>query len=91
MISLAPSEFSISSVSSISSSYTIQQANEFQQRRRRAAKLAQFFGVNYRELVNEVLESIESGVTQEQLRGTLKAEEVEVCCLSLSASCSCPF
>ncbi|KAF5312895.1 hypothetical protein D9619_002731 [Psilocybe cf. subviscida] len=77
MISLSPSEFSVSSISSISTSYTVQQANEFQQRRRRAAKLAQFFGVNYRELVNEVLESIESGVAQEQLRGTLKADEVE--------------
>lgn len=81
MISFSSSELSISTVSSISSSYTVQQANEFQQRRRRAAKLAQFFGVNYRELVNEVLESIESGVAQEHQRGTLRAEEVEVCCL----------
>ncbi len=50
----------------------------FQQRRRRAAKLAQFFGVDYRELVNDVIASIEGGVAAEEQRGTLRADEVEV-------------
>ena len=50
----------------------------FQQRRRRAAKLAQFFGVDYRELVNDVIASIEGGVAVEERRGTLRADEVEV-------------
>ncbi|PPQ72472.1 hypothetical protein CVT24_003095 [Panaeolus cyanescens] len=49
----------------------------FQMRRRRAAKLTQFFGVDYRELISDVLDSIENGVEQEQQRGTLRAEEVE--------------
>ncbi|KJA28609.1 hypothetical protein HYPSUDRAFT_74363 [Hypholoma sublateritium FD-334 SS-4] len=51
----------------------------FQQRRRRAAKLAQFFGVDYRELVADVIASIEGGVAVEELRGTLRADEVERC------------
>jgi len=50
----------------------------FQLRRRRAAKLTQFFGVDYRELINDVLDSIENGVQHEHQRGTLRAEEVEV-------------
>lgn len=58
----------------------------FQQRRRRAAKLTQFFGVDYRELINEVLESIEVGVQSDRNNGTLRDEEVEVrwLCLSLA-------
>ncbi|KAK7465320.1 hypothetical protein VKT23_005299 [Stygiomarasmius scandens] len=49
----------------------------FQQRRRRAAKLTQFFGVNYRELIRDVLESIENGLERERRRGTMQEEEVE--------------
>ncbi|KAF8203910.1 hypothetical protein BJ912DRAFT_1090718 [Pholiota molesta] len=64
--SLAPSEFTVAP-----------DAAEFQQRRRRAAKLTQFFGVNYRELIADVLESIEHGVAHEGARGTLRAEEIE--------------
>ena len=52
---------------------------EFQARRRRAAKLTQFFGVDYRELINDILESIELGLEQERSHGTLNAHEVEVC------------
>jgi len=67
---------------SLASEYGINVPNTettpFQLRRRRAAKLAQFFGVNYRELINEVLDSIENGVQHEQVKGTLHAEEVEV-------------
>lgn len=51
---------------------------DFQTRRRRAAKLTQFFGVDYRELIKDVLESIESGLEHERKHGTLDPEEVEV-------------
>lgn len=50
----------------------------FQVRRRKAAKLTQFFGVDYRELINDVLQSIEHGVKNEHKSGTLLAEEAEV-------------
>ena len=70
------------SMISLASEYTIStpkaEITTFQLRRRRAAKLTQFFGVDYRELINDVLESIENGVQQEHQRGTLRAEEVEV-------------
>jgi len=46
-------------------------------RRRKAAKLTQFFGVDYRELINDVLQSIENGVENEHESGTLRAEEAE--------------
>ncbi|KAJ7240904.1 hypothetical protein C8J57DRAFT_987141, partial [Mycena rebaudengoi] len=51
----------------------------FQARRRRAAKLTQFFGVDYRDLIEDVLESIEHGLDAGRMRGTLgpdKAEEL---------------
>jgi hypothetical protein len=54
------------------------EVTDFQMRRRRAAKLTHFFGVNYRDLVQEVIESIEKGVEEERHRGTLQPEEVEV-------------
>lgn len=49
----------------------------FQTRRRRAAKLTQFFGVNYRDLMSEILESIEKGLEEERGKGTLKPDEVQ--------------
>ncbi|KAH8099698.1 hypothetical protein BXZ70DRAFT_894283 [Cristinia sonorae] len=49
----------------------------FQNRRRRAAKLTQFFGVDYRDLMSEILESIEKGVEEEGGRGALKPDEVQ--------------
>ena len=49
---------------------------DFQQRRRRAAKLTQFFGVQYRELITDVLDSLENGLQHEERRGTLQASEV---------------
>ncbi|KAI5998012.1 hypothetical protein EDD15DRAFT_283875 [Pisolithus albus] len=55
-----------------------QEAMEFQVRRRRAAKLTSFFGVDYRDLIDDILESIERGVEEERGRGTLQPEEVEV-------------
>ncbi|KAF9556430.1 hypothetical protein CPC08DRAFT_95400 [Agrocybe pediades] len=78
-----PARTSMISISSVSSDLSTllatpkAEVTTFQVRRRRAAKLTQFFGVNYRELVSDVLESIEIGVEQEQKRGTLRAEEVE--------------
>jgi len=49
----------------------------FQERRRKAAKLTQFFGVDYRELIRDILQSIENGVEHDHILGTLCAEEVE--------------
>ncbi|KAF9225386.1 hypothetical protein BS17DRAFT_778527 [Gyrodon lividus] len=69
------------SLTSLSSEFTMSpkpKMSEFQLRRRRAAKLTHFFGVDYRELVHDVLESIEKGVEEERRRGTLHPEEVEV-------------
>lgn len=53
--------------------------NDFQLRRRRAAKLAQFFGVDYKQIMHEVLESIEKGLEDERESGALHPEEAEVC------------
>ncbi|KAL0951805.1 hypothetical protein HGRIS_008472 [Hohenbuehelia grisea] len=52
-------------------------ATDFQLRRRRAAKLTAFFGVNYRDLIQDILESIEKGLEDERKRGTLNPDEVE--------------
>ncbi|KAI0718893.1 hypothetical protein C8T65DRAFT_68046 [Cerioporus squamosus] len=49
----------------------------FQQRRRRAAKLTHFFGVDYRDLMGEILDSIERGLEEERGKGTLKPDEVK--------------
>ncbi|KAJ3571570.1 hypothetical protein NP233_g3683 [Leucocoprinus birnbaumii] len=69
------------SMLSITSEYSITtpkpEISDFQVRRRRAAKLTQFFGVNYRELINDVLESLETGLEHERKRGTLRAEELD--------------
>lgn len=70
------------SMTSISSAYSIAppSAEEtlFQARRKRAAKLTQFFGVNYRDLMNEILDSLEKGLEEERGRGTLRPDEVQV-------------
>ncbi|KAI0323090.1 hypothetical protein OF83DRAFT_1167107 [Amylostereum chailletii] len=49
----------------------------FQARRRRAAKLTNFFGVDYRDLIGDILESIEDDVQEASHCGTLKPEEVQ--------------
>ncbi|KAK2461494.1 hypothetical protein APHAL10511_005957 [Amanita phalloides] len=67
----------VSIASEISVTSPKPEVTDFQLRRRRAAKLAQFFGVDYRELINDVLESIESGLEHERNRGTLQADEIE--------------
>ncbi|KAH9997802.1 hypothetical protein BJV74DRAFT_986859 [Russula compacta] len=51
----------------------------FQARRRQAAKLTHFFGVDYRDLIGDVLESIEHYVEEESHRGSLRLEEIQVC------------
>lgn len=73
------------SMASVSSEWTVlpsppPEENAFQQRRRRAAKLTQFFGVNYRDLMNEILESIEKGLEEERGRGTMQPDEIQVRC-----------
>ncbi|KAI0274920.1 hypothetical protein BC834DRAFT_965383 [Gloeopeniophorella convolvens] len=49
----------------------------FQVRRRQAAKLTNFFGVDYRELIGDILESIEHDVQEESHRGSLQPDEVQ--------------
>jgi hypothetical protein len=51
----------------------------FQARRRKAAKLTHFFGVDYRHLIGDILESIERDVQEENYRGCLHPEEMQVC------------
>ena len=51
---------------------------DFQLRRRRAAKLTQFFGVDYKQIIYDILESIEKGVEEDRKKGTLQPDEVEV-------------
>jgi predicted secreted protein len=67
---------------SIASEYSITtpkpDVTDFQLRRRRAAKLMQFFGADYRVLIQDVLESIEKGLEDERKRGTLAHDEAEV-------------
>ncbi|KAF8517275.1 hypothetical protein BU17DRAFT_29220, partial [Hysterangium stoloniferum] len=50
----------------------------FQVRRRRAAKLTAFFGVNHRDLFGEVLDSIERGMREDVRVGGLQIGEMEV-------------
>jgi hypothetical protein len=70
------------SMLSIASEYSIAtpkpEATDFQLRRRRAAKLMQFFGADYRVLIQDVLESIEKGLEDERKRGNLGPDEAEV-------------
>ena len=66
------------SLISIQTTTTLPPPSDFQNRRKRAAKLVGFFGVEYRELFSEVLETIESEVKSDRARGSLSAEEVQV-------------
>ena len=71
-----------SSSLSLASQYTLSTPEPemlaFQARRRRAAKLTSFFGVDYRDLMGDIIESIEHGVEEEGHRGSLKPDEVQV-------------
>ena len=76
--SLPPARASVSSVSSVmTSSPSLDPSSTFGARRRRAAKLAHFFGVSYRDLFGDVLDSIEMGVRDEASKGSMKPDEVE--------------
>ena len=70
-LSLA-SQFNLSSPSS-------PEMASFQARRKQAAKLTHFFGVDYRDLIGDILESIEHDVQEESHRGSLRPEEIQVC------------
>ena len=73
------------SMASLRSEYSITSPPEisaFEQKRRRAAKLSNFFGVNHREIVDDILESVETGVAEERERGTLNQAQAEVRFLS---------
>lgn len=76
-------------MTSLASEYSITspkpEVTDFELRRRRAAKLTQFFGVDYRELIMDVLDSIENSLENERNGGTLRAEQLEV------YACSLPF
>lgn len=67
------SEYSISTITS-----PPVEENSFQARRRRAAKLTQFFGVDHRDIMGEVFDSLEKGLEDESGRGNLRPDEVQV-------------
>ncbi|KAF9786747.1 hypothetical protein BJ322DRAFT_670560 [Thelephora terrestris] len=69
------------SMTSMRSEYSITspppEVSTFEQKRRRAAKLTNFFGVNHRDIMTDILESIESGVAEEMGRGTLNEAQAD--------------
>jgi len=70
---------SINSVATTSSFATLTpDPMAFQARRRRAAKLAHFFGASYRDLFGEVLVRIERGMLEEARAGQLSPDEIKV-------------
>jgi len=50
----------------------------FQARRKRAAKLTNFFGASYRDLFGEVLERLEIGFLEEAREGNMSPQEIDV-------------
>ena len=50
----------------------------FQARRKRAAKLTNFFGASYRDLFGEVLEKLEIGFLEEARNGNMSGDEIAV-------------
>lgn len=77
---------SITSLSSECSITSPPEVSTFEQKRRRAAKLTNFFGVSHRDIMDDILESIESGVAEERGRGTLNQAQADV-----SSSFPCLF
>ncbi|CAE6536201.1 unnamed protein product [Rhizoctonia solani] len=53
------------------------QRNQFTARRKRAAKLSNFFGVSYRDLFGAVLDILESDVKEDKEEGALSADETQ--------------
>ena len=78
-LSLPSRSSSLSLASQFSSSGPSPEMISFQARRRQAAKLTHFFGVDYRDLIGNILESIERYVEEESHRGSLRPEEIQVC------------
>ena len=78
-----PSRVSVMSMTSVSSGSSVfplsPEPMGFQARRKRAAKLTNFFGASYRDLFGEVLERLESGFLEEAREGCMTREEVVVC------------
>ena len=71
------------SISSMHSEYSITtspppEISTFELKRRRAAKLTNFFGVSHRDIMDDILESLESGVTEERGWGTLNQAQADV-------------
>ena len=68
---------------SLASQFTISEVKKeitpFEVRRRRDAKLSHFFGVSYRDLFGEVLDSLEMSVREDEGKGQLNADEAKVC------------
>jgi len=75
--SLPARSSSLSLASQFSLSTPSPEMASFQARRRQAAKLTHFFGVDYRELIGDILESIERDVQEECHRGSLCPEEIQ--------------
>ena len=82
-LSLPSRSSSLSLASQFSCSTPSPEMTSFQARRRQAAKLTHFFGVDYRDLIGDILESIEHYVEEESHRGSLRPEEIQVCRLLL--------
>lgn len=76
-----PSQPSITSLSSLASSISPPEISAFEQKRRRANKLTNFFGVNHRDIMAEILENIEKGVEEDRGNGNLDPEQVKVSCV----------
>ena len=73
------SMISMSSISSGSSLFTLTpEPMGFQARRKRAAKLTNFFGASYRDLFGEVLEKLETGFLEEAKEGGMSRDEIAV-------------
>lgn len=70
------------SIGSMHSEYSITspppEISTFEQKRRRAAKLTNFFGVSHRDIMTDILDSIESGVAEERGMGTLNQAQADV-------------
>ncbi|KAI0257279.1 hypothetical protein BJV78DRAFT_1161416 [Lactifluus subvellereus] len=70
-----------SSSLSLASQYSLSSPSpemaSFQARRRQAAKLTHFFGVDYRDLIGDIIESIERDMQEESHRGSLRPEEIQ--------------
>ncbi|ELU38796.1 hypothetical protein AG1IA_07169 [Rhizoctonia solani AG-1 IA] len=64
-------------ISGPSESDSAAQRNQFAARRKRAAKLSNFFGVSYRDLFGAVLDILESDVKEDKEEGSLSAAETQ--------------